>query len=503
VTSSPRLPEPEGLREAFWALQQRSPGTDVADAYADGPATLHADPDGLLVGHDEVAAALAARPLPDDGGRLTAAHVQTIDADHALVVSVTAPTHGGRGQRTQLWARTEDGWRVTAAHVSPPAPALDTRVWRVVGDPLVPGAPDGPLAGETLAVKDLYALAGHRRGAGNPAWLARAPVEKQHAVVVSSLLDAGADAVGITRTDELAWSLAGANHHHGTPPNPAAPGRLPGGSSNGSASAVALGHVSIGLGTDTGGSIRVPASYQGLFGIRTTHGAVPRDGLLPLAPSYDTVGWLTRDADLLARVGDVLLPPRPAPRSAELVLCRGLLAEADPEVAAVVEGWADRVGMVVREPFDTGALPAWRQAWSTVQAHEAWQAHGRWLERHLDDLGPDVRGRVEAAAALEPDDVRRATALAATARRRILELVGDRVLVLPAAATAAPRLGVGPAEVARVREATLRLTCLAGLAGLPAVTVPGRTASGLPAGTCLLAAPGRDHDLLDLVRRER
>ncbi len=136
---------------------------------------------------------------------------------------------------------------------------------------------------------------------------------------------------GISRTDEFAYSLAGTNAHFGTPPNPRAPRRISGGSSSGSVSAVALGHVSIGLGTDTGGSIRVPAAYQGVWGIRTTHGAVDRGGLLPLAPTFDTVGWFARTPALLAAVGEVLLPPGPAwpVDPAGLVVVPDLLALAD------------------------------------------------------------------------------------------------------------------------------------------------------------------------------
>lgn len=175
-------------------------------------------------------------------------HVRTITPDDALVVAVTALSRGGRGRQTQLWHRGPEGWAVRAADVTVPAPRTDARVWRVVGEPLVPGARAEahaqrghgseagaplPLAGETVAVKDLFAVAGQRVGAGNPAWLAGAPVETEHAWAVAALVEAGADVVGIARTDELAYSLAGTNAHYGTPPNPAAPGRVPGGSTSG------------------------------------------------------------------------------------------------------------------------------------------------------------------------------------------------------------------------------------------------------------------------------
>ncbi|MDQ2103939.1 amidase family protein, partial [Azospirillum isscasi] len=175
----------------------------------------------------------------------------------------------------------------------------------------IPGAADGPLAGLRFAVKDLFHIAGLPTGAGNPDWLRTHEVPQETAPAVRRLLDAGARVAGKTLTDELAWSLAGENAHYGTPENPKAPGRIPGGSSSGSASAVAGGAVDFAIGTDTGGSIRLPASYCGLYGLRPTHGAVPLDGSVPLAPSFDTVGWFAREAALLRRVGAVLLPPAP------------------------------------------------------------------------------------------------------------------------------------------------------------------------------------------------
>ena len=195
----------------------------------------------------------------------------------------------------------------------------DPSIWREHGTPLLPPLGSGPLGseslqGRTVAVKDLFAVAGFPTGAGNPTWLAQAEPEPADAWAVRALRAAGAAIAGIAQTDELAFSLSGANAHYGTPPNTAAPGLVTGGSSSGPAAAVAAGQADIGLGTDTAGSVRVPASVCGLFGMRPTHGAVPADGVLHLAPSFDTVGWLTADASLLAAVGSVLLPPVPPAR---------------------------------------------------------------------------------------------------------------------------------------------------------------------------------------------
>jgi len=174
-------------------------------------------------------------------------------------------------------------------------------------DLIVEPTGSGLLSRLVFAVKDVFAIAGHTNSAGNPDWLDSHGPAESHAEAVELLLRQGARVKGVTITDELMFSLNGENHHYGTPVNPAAPGRIPGGSSSGSAVAVAAGLADFALGTDTGGSVRVPSSYCGLFGIRPTHGLAPIGGVIPLAASYDTVGWMARDAETLRRVGEALL----------------------------------------------------------------------------------------------------------------------------------------------------------------------------------------------------
>lgn len=490
---------PAGLVEAFRAYEQALAAGDtaaLAELFAPGETTLRGDGDGLLVGQEEIARVLtdgAAAPQR----RLVRTHVQTVDDEHALVVAVTERAAGGRGQETQLWARVDGTWRITAAHVSGPAPALDGRVWRVVGDPLVTGTdPDGALGGETVAVKDVYAVAGQRIGAGLPEWLQHADVEAEHADVVGDLLEAGAEIRGIARTVELAYSLTGANPHYGSPPNPRAPHRLPGGSTSGPATAVSLGQATIGLGSDTAGSIRVPAAYQGLYGIRTTHGILSRTGMLPLAPSYDAVGWLTRSAFLLRAVGDVLLPEVPAETEVTLVVVPELLDLAAPEVAAAVRTWLPQPAREEHWPLQR--LDDWVAAFRVHQGSEAWRAHGEWLAPRLDTLGADVRERFEVASRITDEQAEEAGRTAAAAGQLVSDLVGDRIVVLPGAASVAP---LTSEDGRATRDATLRITCLASLGGLPAVSIPLRTADGLPTAVCLVAGPGRDRDLLDLVTR--
>lgn len=165
----------------------------------------------------------------------------------------------------------------------------------------------GPLSGLSFAVKDVFDIKGNTSGAGNPDWLRTHPPAESTAPALLALLQRGAALEGTTQTDELMYSLNGENAHYGTPINPVAPDRIPGGSSSGSAVAAAAGLVDFAIGTDTGGSIRIPSSYCGLYGFRPTHGAVSTEGLIPLAHSFDTVGWMSRDVNILLKTGCVLL----------------------------------------------------------------------------------------------------------------------------------------------------------------------------------------------------
>ena len=364
-------------------------------------------------------------------------------------------------------------------------------MWRVRGEPLVAATGSGPLDGARVAVKDLLAVAGHRVGAGNPTWLAGAPAEPTHAPAVATLLAAGASIAGIARCDELAWSLAGQNPWYGTPPNPAAPGRIPGGSSSGSAVAVALGQADIGLATDTAGSVRVPASYLGLHGLRPSHGAVPTEGVLALAPSFDTVGWLSRDAATLRAVGDVLLPADTAAPPTRWFVPESLLAVADEPLRAPLLA-ASRDAELAAGPTRE-QLEIWAAAFRTVQAHEAWAAHGAWVRDHPSALGADVGSRFAAAVHVPDTATVTARGVLARAREELLALVDGAVLVLPATPTRPP---LPTDTVADVRARTLLLTCLASLAGLPCIVVPVPDAG---VGLALVGSPGSDRALLRLA----
>ena len=367
----------------------------------------------------------------------------------------------------------------------------------------IAGAAHGSLAGATFAAKDIFDVAGRVTGCGNPDWQrSHAPAER-HAAAVAALLQAGATLVGKTVTDELAYSLNGQNAHYGTPANSNAPGRIPGGSSSGSASAVAGGLCDTALGSDTGGSVRIPSSYCGLYGLRPTHGRVDATGVMPLAPSFDTVGWFARDAETLERVGAVLLG-----EDAEAVPFERLLLAEDAWALAVPAA-PGRRWRPARAP---GAAPGQGGAVTVEPGDGPWMwrpappgrrdpaGHGAWIEATKPRIGPFLAERMRRASRVTRAQVVAAEAQRTRIRRRLDKLLdGDALLLLPSAPGPATRIDATMAEHEQVRVRTIGITCIASLGGLPQVSLPlGRLAEG-PVGLSLLAGRGQDALLLDLV----
>jgi amidase len=343
----------------------------------------------------------------------------------------------------------------------------------------LPGSTTGPLAGRTFAVKDVFDVAGTRTGFGHPDWLRSHPAATQTASAVQKLLDAGCALSGRTVSDELCYSLSGENVHYGTPRNPAAPGRIPGGSSSGSAAAVAGGLVDLALGTDCGGSVRVPASYCGIFGIRTTHGRIAADGVLPFAGTFDVVGLFARDAALLAAAGTVLLGGTPDPTSLRrLLIAPSLFDRAEHDVrtalCASVPGVAAHFAETVELADWFADLDTWRVTFQTVQAAEIWQNLGSWIEAARPEFGPGIRQRLQAAATVTAEAAAAARARMAEIRAWLREKIrpGD-ALCLPTAPRVAPLLNTPASDVeVAYRNAAMALLCLAGLGGLPQISLP-------------------------------
>lgn len=376
-------------------------------------------------------------------------------------------------------------------------------------DPFIPGprlrlegASAGPLAGLSFAAKDLFDVAGHPTGGGNPDWARYNPVPTAHAWVVQTLLDAGATLVGKTVTDEVSLGILGENPFHGTPLNPKAPDRVPGGSSSGSASAVASGLCDFALGTDTGGSVRVPASFCGLYGMRPTHGRISTAGMLAQAPSSDTAGFFARDAATFARVASVLLGEPPAARlPTRLVIATDAFGFADPEVAAalrpLVDRLAARIGDVREDLLAPQGLSVWARAQRSLQPVEAWATFRPWVEAANPAMAFSVAAGLVAGSSVPPQEQAWARLMREEARARLRHLLPEgTILCLPTTPFPAPLKGQSIPALQPVRD---RITCLCahgGLAGHPQLSIPGCTVDGAPVGLSLLGPRGAEASLI-------
>ena len=371
----------------------------------------------------------------------------------------------------------------------------------------VPHAKDGPLAGLTLAVKDIFQLAGYPNGWGQPSRLAEAEPDTETQSVIQKMLDAGIEAQGKSQCEELCFSLTGINEHYGAPVNGATPDRVSGGSSSGSVSLISNGIVDVATGSDTGGSVRAPASYCGLIGLRTTHGRLSLDRTMPLAETFDCFGWFAKDAETYAKVGDVVLdddasstPLRRFIGCPELDAL--LLSDAEymayAPAAERVENTYDAERDFISLPFDImDAYWAFRKC----QAYEAWQALGEWITTRKPDLAPGIKDRFEFGRDISKAEFEKQSGVRLSIRQKLEDMLGDDgVLVFPTVPSAAPLKSESEDTLQAFREQALQLLCLSGVSGLPQITLPLAEVYGAPMGVSLMGPRGSDKRLIKMAQ---
>ena len=357
----------------------------------------------------------------------------------------------------------------------------------------------GPLSGLTFAVKDLIDVAGTPTGGGNPDWLRAQGPAARSAPAVEALLAAGATLNGKTITDELAFGLEGVNVHYGTPVNPVCPDRIPGGSSSGSGVAVAAGLVDFALGTDTGGSVRVPSSFVGVFGFRPTHGAVSVAGVVPFSPSYDTVGWFARGIRTLSLAGDALLPKADIVPIRRLRLVSDAFALADPGVSAMLRSRCAELEILDEITLFDGAPDEWLECYRVVQCAGIWQTLGPWIRSAQPRFGDAIAARFAEASTITPAEIARWTPVRASLAARVRALLADGVgLVIPTTPRVALRKNAPPSEYSDFYQRALTITSIAGHTGLPQISVPVADVDGCPVGLSIVGSAGHDRALLEI-----
>jgi amidase len=370
----------------------------------------------------------------------------------------------------------------------------------------IEGRAGGPLSGLTFAAKDLFDVAGVPTGGGNHDWPTGRAVPTQHAWAVQTLLDAGATLIGKTITDEVSLGILGENAFDGTPINVCAPGRVPGGSSSGSAAAVAAGLCDSALGTDTGGSVRVPASFCGLYGIRPTHGRIDVRGMLPQAPTSDTTGWFARDAATLAKVSAVMLGEDiPHALPTRLIVAVDTFGFADANVAAALQPMVQRLATLIghsrEEIMAPPGLSVWARAQRTQQPFEASTTFKSWLDQRNPRFAFSVARALVMGSMILEGERSWAALMRQEARGRMAHLLPEgAILCLPTTPFPAPLRDQPLSALDPLRD---RITCLCaqgGLAGHPQLSLPGAEVDGLPIGLSIIGARGCDASLVAVAR---
>ena len=375
--------------------------------------------------------------------------------------------------------------------------------------PIIEGNPSGPLQSLKFSVKDLYNIADYKTGNGNPSWLETHEPATDTAEIVESCLNAGATMIGKVICDEFFYSFIGENAHYGTPINSAAPSKIPGGSSSGSAASVASGICDFSLGSDTGGSVRIPAAFCGLYGLRPTLGRLSLSGATPMAPSFDTAGWFARDPEIFSRVGSVVLDNQ----SVEAKIDNIRMAEfafnfSDDEVSIPLKKWIESklfdppLGVPLKELPSEIKFDRAREAFRIIQAREVWQTFGTWIEKSKPDLGPGVKERMDMAKNILAADKdiqisyknKVATALKETTPP-------GTVLLLPVTASLPVDINTDPDILNTYRAKTLSLICLASLSGLPQISIPVTRSKGIPVSLGVIGWAGGDEELITFASK--
>jgi aspartyl-tRNA(Asn)/glutamyl-tRNA(Gln) amidotransferase subunit A len=365
----------------------------------------------------------------------------------------------------------------------------------------------GTLTGYKFVFKDLFDVKGYKTGVGNPSWLKSHAVAEETSPLIKRLLAVGAECVGRVQTDELAYSLNGQNIHYGTPQNPLAPDCLPGGSSSGSAVAVARKEADFSIGTDTGGSIRVPSSYCGLFGIRPTLGLLDLSHCFELSVSFDTAGVMARSLTLLDTVFSALLPkPSSVPEPTRIVIDQLFLPLFGHDRLTRLNRALDRAG------YDYSVTDVLRDAeWNftqlselfrIIQGYEIIQQHGDWLAQYGHTLDQSIGERVAWARTITPEQYQNACEQQQRLKDDVTSpwLSDGTIALLPTTPSGPPPLTMPAKALAQYRSDLMGLTAIAGLAGLPQLHLPMAKLAMGPAGISLLGAANADHSLFELAK---
>ncbi len=361
----------------------------------------------------------------------------------------------------------------------------------------------GPLDGLTFALKDLCDVEGHVASFGHSQWRATHEPATQDSAVLATLLDNGAELAGITKMDQLAFSLIGNVGEGEEPVNTKYPERYCGGSSSGSASAVAGDLVDFAVGSDTGGSVRVPAAVCGVYGIRTTHGLLDKSGVVPLAESCDVLGFITRDPQLLGELVGPFVDNQPNKPIERILVPADMSEVTTQEYAQAVKGEAERLAKIHNLPIEEVDTTEFvsvdaRNILRNNQSRDIGKEHAEWAKANKQHLADDVRARLEFCINLAQDTTSEEKDKSEREEytKKLVELIGDNsILCLPVMPESGPNRDWDDDKLAEFRGRVFQLSAPSSISGLPQVSAP---ISGSATNIGILGSMGSDLALISL-----
>lgn len=360
------------------------------------------------------------------------------------------------------------------------------------------------LSNYVFGAKDVFKIKGTTWGNGHPDWLRYSQPDDFTASAILTLLDAGADLVGKTICDELCYSISGENWHYGSPLNPTDTRRLTGGSSSGSCSATAGGLVDFAIGSDCLGSVRVPASYNGIIGLRPSYERIQNDGEAPYCKSMDVLGFVASEKEVFQDVASVLLNEDPEKGTfTKLYVVDDAFEAVDSNVQeafnAVIDKIGTKLGTIEHIKIAEEGLEYWvKEVFQIVQGYEIWESYGGFVNKYRPRLSPGPKDRLEKASTISRERYLEAKKKKEEFRQRVEHLLSDgAVLITPTASSVAPLKSASLKEIDRLRTQSSHLLCISPLADIPQLTLPLLEQDGVPLGVTLMSAKNTDRTLID------
>ena len=366
------------------------------------------------------------------------------------------------------------------------------------------GLKGGRLSDYVFAAKDVFKVKGSTWGNGHPDWLRYSEPDEFTASAITKLLDQGSDLVGKTICDELCYSISGENWHYGSPLNPNDTRRLTGGSSSGSCAATAGGLVDFAIGSDCLGSVRVPASYNGIIGLRPSYERIKNDGEAPYCESMDVLGFVASEKKVFQDVASVLLDKDPEEtKFKKLYIVDDAFAAVDKEVKepfdGIIDEMSDKLGNVEHITLADEGLDYWvKEVFQIVQGYEIWESYGGFINKYRPRLSPGPKDRLEKAATISRERYLKAKKKKEEFRKRVESLLSDgAIMITPTASSIAPLKSASLEEIDRLRTQSSNLLCISPLAEIPQLTLPLLEQEEIPLGVTLMSAKNTDRALID------